>query len=200
MKRFALLMAALLVLAGCAAGAPKKEDCPYRTTPEGTVIWQEEYSFVPPGQGWELVRLEEDDYAFAWMRKESGPFPSQSTLAYAEEPFGYSRDLRKRSEEFFRRFLWAARVRFGEPKLTPVQVLGGEGLMAEVEGGEPVKRQKVWSRVVFARRGERVVAFYFTQWRPEGAAYDPSAAEELDRFVASFRFMRPSFYQELLRD
>jgi hypothetical protein len=164
------------------------------------MVWQEEYSFVPPGPGWEMVRLEEDDYAFAWMRRESGPFPSQSTLAYAEEPFGYSRELRKRSEEFFRRFLWASRVRFGEPKLTPVKVLGGEGLIAEVEGLEPVKKQKVWSRVVFAFRGERVVAFYFTQWRPEGAAYDPSAAEELDRFVASFRFLRPSFYQELLRE
>lgn len=200
MTRFALLISALFLLAGCAARTSGKEECPYRTTPEGTVIWQEEYSFAPPGPGWELVRLEEDDYAFAWMRKERGPFPSQSTLAYAEEPFGYSLDLRKRSEEFFRRFLWASRVRFGEPKLTPVKVLGGEGLVAEVEGREAVKNQKVWSRVVFAHRGERVVAFYFTQWRPEGAEYDPSAAQELDGLVASFRFLRPSFYQDLLRD
>lgn len=195
-----LLGAALVLLAACAPPSGGKGESPYRTTAEGTLVWQEEYAFVPPGGRWELVRLEEDDYAFAFMRKESGPFPSQSTIAYAEEPFGYSLDFAKRSEEFFKRFLWAARVRFGEPKLTPVQLLGGQGLIAEVEGREPVKKQKVWCRVVFARRGERIVAFYFTQWRPEGVQYDPSAAEDFERFVASFRFLRPSFYEDLMRN
>lgn len=187
-----------LLLAGCAVPAgPAGEPVSYRQTPGGTAVWQDEYEFVPPSSGWELMRLEEDDYSFAYVKYGDCPFPCQSTFAYDEEPFGYSRDLEKRQEEFYRRFLWASRLTFEKPVIRPVRVLGEEGLEAAAEGKDLVRGQKVWTKVVFARRGERVVAFYFTQWRPMDKAYDLGDLEDFDRFVASFRFLKKSFYQTL---
>ncbi len=194
---FLLLTSLLLTLPGCLAAGRPESPHHYRITPEGTVVWGEEYTFSPPGQGWQLLPLEDEDYAFAFIRPGTGPFPSQSTIAYSEEPFGYSRDLQQRQREFFRRFLWAGRIRFEAPQTRPITVLGSEGLEAVTEGREPVTGQKVLARVVFAHRGERVVAFYFTQWRPAGAEFDRSVLADFDRFVQSFQYLHPSFYQQL---
>jgi hypothetical protein len=188
----ALLIAVLVT--GCAAW--REPPLPLASTADGTAVWGEEYAFVPPPPPWRLLGLPETDYAFAFHKTVPGLFPGQSTFAYAEEPFGYSRDLRERCGEFFRRFLWAAPIRFTDPTIRPVEVLGGEGLEATAEGVEQVQGQKVFARVIFGRRGERVVAFYFTQWRPAGVPYDLADLEAFERFVQSFRFLRPSFYQQ----
>ncbi len=198
---FAIAMGGLL-LAGCATMSNQPADPLAKImTPEGKVVWQQEYQFDPPPKPWNLIDLDEDDISLAFFRgcqdSDPGVYPCESTFAYAEEPFGYSQDLQQRQAEFFRRFLWAARVNFQKPQLTPVQVLGAEGLQADIEGFEPVLKHKVWARVVFAKRGERVVAFYLTQWRSQEAPYDKSVAEDFDRFVRSFRFLKPSFYQTL---
>jgi len=68
-----------------------------------------------------------------------------------------------------------------------VQVLGGEGLAVVAERKDPVKHEKVKSKVVFGKRGDRVVAFYITQWRPIDGSYDLSAFEIFDKFVSSFK-------------
>jgi hypothetical protein len=68
------------------------------------------------------------------------------------------------------------------------------------EGKDPVRKEKVKSKVVFGKRGDRVVAFYLTQWRPMDGAYDPSALEVFDRFWGSFRFLKKSFYQTLVEE
>jgi hypothetical protein len=65
------------------------------------------------------------------------------------------------------------------------------------EGTDPIKKEKAKSKVVFGKRGERVVAFYLTQWRSIDAPYDPSAFEIFDKFVASFKFLKKSFYETL---
>jgi len=103
----------LLLAAGCTvAGAPADPFAGLYDT-NGQVVWQQEYAFTPPDAPWSLLRLDEEDYSVAFFRGCSGTtpgtYPCESTLAYAEEPFGYSRDLAARQEEFFRRFLWAAR-------------------------------------------------------------------------------------------
>jgi len=46
-------------------------------------------------------------------------------------------------------------------------------------------------------RGERVVAFYFTQWRPDDRPFDRRQLEDFRAFVDSFTYLRPSFYQQL---
>lgn len=77
------------------------------------------------------------------------------------------------------------------------RVLGGEGLEVVVEGKDPVKKEKVRAKVVFGKRGERVVGFYITQWRPMDGSYDLSAFEVFDKFVKSFKFLKKSFYETL---
>jgi hypothetical protein len=78
-----------------------------------------------------------------------------------------------------------------------VNVVGGEGLAIIAEGSDPVKKEKVRSKIVFGKRGERVVSWYLTQWRPMDGTYDPSAFEIFDKFVESFKFLKKSFYETL---
>ena len=78
-----------------------------------------------------------------------------------------------------------------------MQVVGGEGFAVTVEGKDPVKKEKVRAKVVFGKRGERVVGFYITQWRPMDGTYDPSAFEVFDKFWKSFKFLKKSFYETL---
>lgn len=196
MRRIALVGLLALSLAGCAPGGAGDPLASLRQ-PDGSVLWQQEYAFTPPASPWHLVALDEDDYSVAFSLECRQSFPCQSTMAYAEEPFGYSKDLETRQKEFFRRYLWASRVVFEAPRLETVNLGGKTALVATVQGREPVKGQKVWSKVVFMHRGERVVAFYFNQWRAEGVAYDRGDEEAFYRFVRSFRFLKPSFYETL---
>jgi hypothetical protein len=195
-----LLMAvAGLLAAGCAT-VPKAQPEPknYRMTDDGKVVWLEEFEFARPPAGWKLMQVEDgDEFAFAFIKGDGCAFPCQSTFAYDEEPFGYSTDLEQRMDEFFRRFLWGTHMTFQRLKTTPVQVLGGDGLAALAEGTDPVIGHKVWSKVVLGKRGDRVVSFYLTQWRPIGAEYDPQAEVDFDAFAESFRFLKKSFYEAL---
>ncbi len=75
--------------------------------------------------------------------------------------------------------------------------MGGEGLAVLVEGKDPVKKEKVRAKVVFGKRGDRIVGFYITQWRPMDGSYDLSAFEIFDKFVSSFKFLKKSFYETL---
>lgn len=204
MMRCMTIVIMFALLAGCTAASPPVSPLAALLTESGTALWQDEYEFVPPPAPWKLMLLNEDDYSIAFFRgcgdESPGNYPCESTFAYAEEPFGYSRDLEERQREFFRlrRFLWAARVDFDPPSSEKISALGGEALLAETVGHERVLKHKVLAQVVFARRGERVVAFYFTQWRPDDGTFDRSQLEDFRRFVETFRFRKPSFYERLL--
>ncbi len=198
MRRLLLFLLPLTFVTGCAWwAAPPEDPLAALCDAEGNVVWEQAFKFARPPLDWKLVQLDEDDYSVAFIKEEAGPFPSQSLFAYAEEPFGYSRDLRERSRQFFKRVLWASRVTFGEVTTRPVKALGGEALEATTEGRDRVRGHKVWCKVVFALRGERVVAFYFTQWRPLEADFDPAPAADFGGFIGSFQYLRPSFYETL---
>jgi hypothetical protein len=128
---------------------------------------------------------------------ESGPFPSSSSFAYDEEPFGCSPQFEGREREFFKRFLFNAILEFKMLEKKKVQVVGGEGLQVDVEGKDPIKGEKVRARVVFGKRGDRIIGFYMTQWRPINGTYDLSAFDDFDKFVKSFKFLKKSFYETL---
>ncbi|MBE0597904.1 MAG: hypothetical protein IH614_11595 [Desulfuromonadales bacterium] len=194
--RLLAVVGALGLLSACMPVATGVVE-PLQQQEDSTVTWQQEYRFAPPGGGWQLIDLDEDDYSIAYMKLCQDGYPCQSTFAYAEEPFGYSLDFEERQAEFFKRFLWAGRVIFEPARLRKVQLPGGEGLEAVTIGREPVLGHKVRAKIIFARRGERVVAFYYSQWRPEAAAFDLTEEADFDRFVASFRFLQPSFYERL---
>jgi len=200
-QRFTILcIVSVLVVAlisGCATLETSKK-VPYKLTPKGTVIWEDEFEFIPPPPDWKLLRVEEQgDVNFGFMRQDPGPFPSSTSFAYDEDPFGCSTNFEGREKEFFKRFLFSAILQFQILEKRKVQVLGGEGLEVIVEGKELVKKEKVKAKVVFGKRGERVVGFYITQWRPMDGTYDLSAFEIFDKFVGSFKFLKKSFYETL---
>lgn len=206
MKRKGLMLFCSVLVAACVFGCatlegPKK--VPYRLTPQGMVIWEDEFEFKPPPPDWKVLRVEsgENDINFGFIRTDPGPFPSLTTFAYDEDPFGCTAaSFEGREREFFKRFLFNAILQFQVLDRKKIQVLGGEGLQVDVEGKDPVKGEKVRARVIFGKRGDRIVGFYITQWRPMNGTYDLSALEIFDRFWGSFRFLKKSFYQTLEED
>jgi hypothetical protein len=203
MKRKGLMiLSAFLILvwvSGC-AGTLDTTKKPYRVSERRTLIWQDEFEFMIPPVGWRLVQVESGgEFGFGFIRSDPGPFPSQSVFVYDEEPFGCSTKFEEREEEFFKRYLWAAAISMNLRVLErkKISVVGGEGLEVIAEGFDPVKKEKVRSKVVFGKRGERVVSWYLTQWRPLDGSFDPSAFEVFDRFVESFKFLKKSFYEML---
>ena len=203
MKRKGLTILCLMLvvtwLSGCAATETSKK-VPYRLSPQGTVIWEDEFEFSPPPTDWKLLRVEagENDVTFGFMRSDPGGYPSVTTFAYDEDPFGCSASsFEGREREFFKRFLFNAILHFQILERKKVQVVGGAGLAVIVEGKDPVKKEKVRAKVVFGKRGDRIVGFYITQWRPMDGSYDLSAFEVFDKFVASFKFLKKSFYETL---
>lgn len=165
---------------------------------DGSVLWLDEYRFTPPPPPWQLLARGDDDYLLAFYCPcPGGEGACAASMAYAEEPFGVSRELEVRAGEFFRRHLWGARVTFGPPELFATVVDGRQALVATADAVEPVRGVKVRVKAVFLHRGERVVAFFANLWRPEGAAFTAADFADFDRFVASFRFVGPSFYERL---
>jgi hypothetical protein len=173
---------------------------PYKFGQQGTIIWDDEFEFKPPPLEWKIIQVESGgEFGFGFLKVDSGPFPSQSMFVYDEEPFGCSTKFEEREAEFFERYLWSSAMSL-DMKISErqkVQVLGGEGLAVVAEGKDSVKKEKVKSKVVFGKRGDRVVAFYITQWRPIDGSYDLSAFEIFDKFVSSFKFLKKSFYETL---
>ena len=193
------LMLVLTWLLGCAATETSKK-VPYRLSPQGTVIWNDEYEFNPPPPGWKLIQVEVGgEFGFGLLRADPGQFPSQSMFVYDEEPFGCSTKFEDREAEFFKRYLWTTALNIDMKILEKrkINVLGGEGLAVIAEEKDSVKKEKARSKVVFGKRGDRTVAFYLTQWRHIDGTYDPSAFEVFDKFVASFKFLKKSFYETL---
>jgi len=202
MKKKVLTILFLLVvsawLAGCATPGSSKP-VPYKLTPQGMVIWEDEYEFMPPPPDWKLLRVEDEsgDINFGFTHDDGGTFPSVTTMAYDEDPFGCSAGFESREREFFKRFLFNAILQFQVLEKKKVQVVGMEGLQVDVEGKDPVRGEKVRARVVFGKRGDRVVGFYITQWRPIDNAYDLSIFGAFDKFVGSFKYLKKSFYEML---
>ena len=198
-KKIVTILCAVLVVAwlsGCATTQTTQK--PYRISPQGTVIWEDEFEFSPPPLGWKLLRPETGgDINFGFMRDDPGGFPSMTSFAYDEEPFGCSTQYEGREREFFKRFLFNAILEFKMLEKKKVQVVGGEGLQVDVEGKDPIKGEKVRARVIFGKRGDRIIGFYITQWRPIDGTYDMSAFDDFDKFVKSFKFLKKSFYETL---
>jgi hypothetical protein len=70
-------------------------------------------------------------------------------------------------------------------------------VLATAEAREPVTGQKVLVKAFFLHRGERVVALFMNQWRGREVPFDPAEFADFERFAATFRFLKPSFYEQL---
>lgn len=177
---------------------PDPVQAPYRIDEQGMAIYGGEFRYLPFPPGWELLsHAENADTGIVYYRKDPGSNLARTIVVYSEEPYGYSRELDKRSAEFMERYLWDAIMTKQVLERKQVRALNGPGLRLVVEARDAVEGKKVRAEIVFAHRGERVVAFYATQWRTMDEPFDPGAFLVFGRFVESFGTLRKSFYEEL---
>lgn len=191
------LFMAGLFLGGCATLAPEKPSA-LLSTDRGTVIFLEKYEFKRPPAGWAFMKnLEGGDFELGFLKFEKGDFPSQTTFIYDDEPFGSSRDLDQRARQYCTRFLFNSGMFPQVQKEEKVQIMGQPALAIYLEGENPNRDEKARSKIYFVKKGERIISFVCTQWRPLGGTYDPSPFEHFETFVHSFRFLKKTFYDEL---
>ena len=196
----AILCLAVFMVFGLLGCATTEKKGPLQWGTLGKAVYGDEFEFTPPPRGWMLVQVESGgEFGFGFMKRDPGDFPSQSMFVYDEEPFGCSTKFEDREEEFFKRYLWTTALTMDMKILEKqkVQVVGGEGLAVVAEGKDLIKKEKAKSKVVFGKRGERVVAWYLTQWRTLDGTYDDSAFQVFDQFWGSYKFLKKSFYETL---
>jgi hypothetical protein len=191
-----VLIIAGFLWGGCAALTPEKPSV-LVPTDRGTVSFLGKYEFAPPPAGWRLIRvLEAGDFELGFMRREKGEFPSQTTFIYDDEPFGSSRELNRRSEQYCTRFLFNSGMFPQIRQKENTQVMGHPAVAIYLEGENPNRNEKAKSKIYLVQKGERIISFVCTQWRPLRESFDPEPFQHFETFVRSFKFLKPDFYDE----
>jgi len=183
------------LLGGCATMKPEKTPTLVSTN-RGTVIFLEKYEFKPPPRGWIMMKnVEGGDFELGFIRIEEGDFPSQTTFMYDDLPYGSSQDLDKRADYYCTKFLFNSGINLEVKKRERVTIGGREALAIDMEGQNPVAKEKARSKVYLLKKGNRIVSFVCTQWRPLKASYSQGPFDHYATFVESFRFVKKDFYE-----
>jgi hypothetical protein len=194
-----LIGAAVLVglLGGCATMEPKRPPAMVPTD-RGTVVFLEKYEFQRPPEGWALMRnVEGGDFELGFMRIEKGDFPTQTTFMYDEFPYGSSRDLEKRADYYCTKFLFNSGIDAKLTKREKATVAGREALLLEMGGENPIQKEKAKSKIYLIKKGNRIVSFVCTQWRPLNGTFSDEPFGHYEAFVQSFKFLKKDFYEQL---
>jgi hypothetical protein len=190
-----LLVVAGLFLGGCATTGVKPKPA-LEATGKGTAIFEDKYEFKAP-MGWKLLReVSGGDFEFGFVKFEKGDFPSQTTFIYDPEPFGSAQDLETRAKQYCTRFLWNSGIQAAVKKLEQVQLWGHPAVVIQLDGENPNRNEKSKSVVYLVKKGDRVISFAATQWRPMNATFAPEPFEQFETFVQSFKFLKKTFYEE----
>ncbi len=185
------------LLSGCATMEPKKPPT-LVPTEHGTVIFLEKYDFKRPPAGWALMKnVEGGDFELGFMRIEKGDFPTQTTFMFDEQPYGSSQDLEKRADYYCTRFLFNSGIDAKITKREKVTVGGREALVLEMGGENPVQKEKAKSTIYLVKKGNRIISFVCTQWRPLTGAFSEEPFGHFEAFVKSFKFLKKDFYEQL---
>jgi hypothetical protein len=124
------------------------------------------------------------------------PSPSQTPFIYDDEPFGSSRDLERRAEQYCTRFLFNSGILPQIQKREKAQVMGQPALALYLEGENPNRNEKSKSTVYLVKRGDRIISFVCTQWRPLNGTWDPRVFAHFEKFVNSFKFLQRTFSED----
>lgn len=185
------------LLGGCATMEPKKPPAMVPTD-RGTVVFLEKYEFKRPPEGWALMRnVEGGDFELGFMRIEKGDFPTQTTFMYDEFPYGSSRDLDKRADYYCTKFLFNSGIDAKVTKREKATVAGREALLLEMSGENPIQKEKAKSKIYLIKKGNRIVSFVCTQWRPLNGTFSDEPFRHYEAFVQSFKFLTKDFYEQL---
>ena len=192
---FPLLVMTGLLLGGCATLGPEKPK-DVVPTDRGTVVFLEKYEFKRPPAGWAMLKnLEGGDFELGFLTMERGAFPSQTTFIFDDQPFGSSRDLDQRAKQYCTRFLFNSGMYPEIKKQEKVEVIGLPALAIYLEGENPNRTEKAKSKVYLIQKGNRIISFVCTQWRPLNGTYNQAAFDQFEEFVKSFKFLKKSFYE-----
>lgn len=189
-------VAAMVALfAGCATMAEKPKPAMVPTE-RGTVVYMEKYEFKRPPEGWSLMRsVEGGDFELGFLRFEKGDFPSQTTFMYDDMPYGGHQDLEKRAQYYCTRFLFNSGIDLRVTQREKIQINGLDAVAVSMEGENPNRNEKAKSKVYLMKRGNRVVSFVCTQWRPLNGTYSQEPFDHYEAFVQSFKFLKKDFYE-----
>ncbi len=180
---------------GCAGMQPEK---PKTLTPtdRGTVLFLDRYEFKRPPQNWFLMKnLEGGDFDLGFLLLEKGEFPSQTTFMYDDEPYGGSQDLETRAKYYCTRFLFNSGIDVRVTKQEKATIDGKDAIALTMEGENPNRSEKAKSKVYLVKRGNRIVSFVCTMWRPMNGTYAQEPFDYFETFVQSYKFLKKDFYE-----
>lgn len=193
--RALLLMGIAVFGLGCAAMQPEKPKT-LTMTDRGTVLFVDKYEFKRPPQNWALMKnLEGGDFELGFLLIEKGDFPSQTTFMYDEEPYGGSQDLEKRAKYYCTRFLFNSGIEVRLTNQEKVTLGGREAIALSMEGENPNRNEKARSKIYLVKKGNRIVSFVCTMWRPLNGTYSQEPFDYFETFVQSFNFLEKDFYE-----
>jgi hypothetical protein len=193
----ALAAIALMVslLSGCATTSPEKAPT-LVPSGQGTVVFLDKYEFKPPPQGWMMMKnVEGGDFELGFMRFEKGDFPSQTTFMYDDLPYGSSQDLEKRADYYCTKFLFNSGIDLEVKKRERLTINERDALAIYMEGQNHVTKEKAKSKVYLIKKGNRIISFVCTQWRPLNASFSQEPFDHYEAFVHSFKFVKKDFYE-----
>ena len=193
-----ILLAFIGILSfGCATMASKK--VPVLTpTDRGTVVFLDKYEFKRPPEGWLLMEnLEGGDFELGFLKFEKGDFPSQTTFMYDDQPYGGSRDLEMRAKYYCTRFLFNSGIDSRVTKQEKLTINGREAIALSMDGENSNRKEKAKSKIYLVKKGNRIISFVCTQWRPLNAAFSQEPFDHFETFVSSFKFLKKDFYEEM---
>jgi hypothetical protein len=180
---------------GCAGMQPEK---PKTLTPtdRGSVLFLDRYEFKRPPQNWALMKnLEGGDFELGFLLFEKGEFPSQTTFMFDEEPYGGSQDLVTRAKYYCTRFLFNSGIEVRVIKEEKATIDGKDAIALSMEGENPNRNEKAKSKVYLMKKGNRIVSFVCTMWRPMNGTYSQEPFDYFETFVQSFKFLKKDFYE-----
>jgi hypothetical protein len=190
-----LIMIAFLSF-GCAALQPAEKPKALTPTDRGMVLFLDKYEFKRPPQNWALMKnLEGGDFELGFLLIEKGSFPSQTTFMYDEEPYGGSRDLENRAKYYCTRFLFNSGIDLRVTQREKTQINGLDAVAISMEGENPTRDEKAKSKVYLVKKGNRIVSFVCTMWRPMNGTYAQEPFDYFETFVQSFKFLKRDFYE-----
>jgi len=191
----AAVVAMIGILAGCATMGEKPKPTMVPTE-RGTVLFLDKYEFKSPPQNWALMKnLEGGDFELGFMLIEPGAFPTQTTFMYDDQPYGGSQDLETRAKYYCTRFLFNSGIDLRVTKQEKVILGGKDAIALSLEGENPNRDEKAKSKVYLVKKGNRIVSFVCTQWRPMNGTYSQEPFDYYEVFVQSFKFLKKDFYE-----
>ena len=191
----AVIAAMVGLLGGCATMGPEKAPT-LVPTGQGTVVFLDKYEFKPPPRGYIMMKnVEGGDFELGFMRFEKGDFPSQTTFMYDDMPYGSSQDLEKRADYYCTKFLMNSGIDLEIKKRERLTINGRDALALYTEGQNKITKEKARSKIYLVKKGNRIISFVCTQWRPLGASYSQEPFDHYEALVHSFKFLKKDFYE-----